>query len=63
MITATTNLDRKFMNKSTVMIAARTDGSYMIQIEDDKGVKEIELTPEEFAKAITGTLANGKTIN
>jgi hypothetical protein len=39
-----------------------TTGTYFIKIEDENGVKEVQLSPEEFAKAITGKLANGITI-
>lgn len=45
-----------------VIIAPNTDGSYMIRITDDKGTKEVELTPTEFAKAVTGKMAIGKSV-
>lgn len=42
-----------------VQISANTDGSYMIRIEDASGAKEINLTAEQFAKTMTGTLGKG----
>ncbi|EAZ97676.1 hypothetical protein [Marinobacter sp. ELB17] len=44
-----------------VQIAQDTHGFYFIRIEDAEGVKEVRLTPEEFAKAITGKLAKATT--
>ena len=40
-----------------VLIAQDTQGFYFIRIEDAEGVKEVQLTSEEFAKAVTGKLA------
>lgn len=47
---------------SEAMMAANTDGSYMVRIEDDSGAKEIKLTPEAFAKLITGHLVKGESV-
>jgi hypothetical protein len=44
-----------------VQIAQDTQGFYFIRIEDAQGVKEVRLTPEEFAKAVTGKLAKATT--
>ncbi|WP_136374534.1 23S rRNA (pseudouridine(1915)-N(3))-methyltransferase RlmH [Pseudoalteromonas sp. MEBiC 03485] len=44
------------------MLAARTDGTYMIRLEDENGVKEVQLTPEQFAQFITGKLVIGKSV-
>ncbi len=47
-----------------VMIAQNTTGSYFIRVELESGVIEVQLTPEEFAKAVTGKMAKGtKVIN
>lgn len=48
--------------QAEVSICANTNGTYMIRIEDKDGVKEVILTPVEFAKAITGKLAKGESI-
>jgi hypothetical protein len=45
-----------------VIITPITNGSYMIRIEDEDGVKEVILSPYEFAKVITGKLAKGESI-
>ena len=45
-----------------VLIAQNTTGTYFIRIETDIGSTEVQLTPEEFAKAITGKLAKGTTV-
>lgn len=45
-----------------VIITQLTTGNYLIRIEDQDGVKEVVLTPTEFAKAITGKLAKGHTL-
>jgi hypothetical protein len=45
-----------------VQIAQNTTGTYFIRIEDENGIKEVQLSPEEFAKAVTGKLAKGTTI-
>jgi hypothetical protein len=45
-----------------VQIAQNTSGTYFIRIEDEDGVKEVLLTPEEFAKAVTGKLAKATTL-
>jgi hypothetical protein len=44
-----------------VQISHDTKGFYFIRIEDANGCKEVKMTPEEFAKAVTGTLAKAKT--
>lgn len=44
------------------MLAANTDGSYMIKLEDENGVKEVRLTAEQFAQFITGKLVVGKSV-
>lgn len=48
------------MNNQTsqVYIAQVTPEDYVIRIEDSAGVKEVSLSPVEFAKAITGKLAH-----
>lgn len=44
--------------KADVMIAPVTDGNYRILIETEGGeMIEVILTPQEFAKAVTGKLA------
>jgi hypothetical protein len=48
--------------QAEVIITAITNGNYMIRIEDEDGVKEVSLSPSEFAKAITGKLAKGESI-
>lgn len=45
-----------------VIITQNTSGNYFIRIEDKDGLKEVQLTPEELAKAITGKLAKATTI-
>lgn len=42
---------------SDVCVVSNTDGSYSLRIENDDGIKEFTLMPDEFAKAVTGTLA------
>lgn len=44
------------------MLAARTDCTYMIKLEDENGAKEVQLTAEQFARFITGKLVTGKSI-
>ncbi len=48
--------------QAEVVITSITNGNYMIRIEDKDGVKEVILSPSEFAKAITGKLAKGESI-
>ncbi|WP_196160772.1 hypothetical protein [Reinekea sp. G2M2-21] len=40
-----------------VLMSQNTTGEYFIRIEDAEGIKEVILTPTEFAKAVTGKLA------
>ncbi|TBW57408.1 hypothetical protein EZI54_07050 [Marinobacter halodurans] len=49
-----TNLD------TGVLISQTTQGEYMIRIETPEGTQEALLSPEEFAKAVTGKYARGK---
>jgi hypothetical protein len=41
------------------LISKEIDGNYRISISDEFGTKEIKLSPEEFAKVVTGELAKG----
>ena len=50
----------RFMD-AEVLISQDTQGFYFIRIEDAEGVKEVQLTSEEFAKAVTGKLAKATT--
>lgn len=46
-----------------VQIAQNTTGSYFIRIDSAAGTVEVNMTPEEFAKAITGKLAKATTVD
>lgn len=45
-----------------VQISQNTTGEYFIRIEDADGIKEVILTPAEFAKAVTGKLAKATVL-
>ncbi|MGD1524178.1 hypothetical protein [Vibrio owensii] len=46
-----------------VMITSITNGLYMVKIELERGtLLEVNLKPEEFAKAVTGSLAVGHLV-
>lgn len=47
------------MKNVELFFTQSTSGTYILRLEDETGVREIELTPEEFAKAVTGKLASG----
>jgi hypothetical protein len=49
-------------SNAEVIIAQNTSGAYFIRIEDESGIKEVQLIPEEFAKAVTGKLAKATTV-
>lgn len=49
----------KLSKKAEVTIAASTNGSYFIRIEDEHGIKEITLTSDAFAKAVSSGYARG----
>lgn len=40
-----------------VVISTLTNGNYMLRIEGASDITQVDLTPVEFAKAVTGTLA------
>jgi len=46
-----------------VLVSQNTTGEYFIRIEDAGGIKEVILTPTEFAKAVTGKLAKATVIS
>lgn len=43
-----------------VLISQTTQGDYMVRLETPDGTHEVLLPPEQFAKAVTGTYAQGR---